>query len=350
MVFIYNQNMRSNQQNSLSKTEPQNTENPVAILSKKLASDMGQVNQIILEKMQSDVALIPQLAGYLIASGGKRIRPLLTLAFSSVLQAPMHRAAMLAACVEFIHTATLLHDDVVDESSLRRGQDSAAKVFGNQASVLVGDFLFSRAFELMVEDGSLDVLRILSQASSQIAAGEVQQLTIQRNLDTSLETYLDMIGAKTAILFAASCEVAAVLAQTDKKIQAACKAYGFNLGLAFQIIDDLLDYQAHEKDLGKALGDDLKEGKITAPVLYAYQNGTPEQKDFWRRVIEKNSIQDNDLKMAQDTIAQTKADQMSYQLAQNFVGQAIASLQTLPHHETTRILQDVARFSLERKT
>src|SRR6476469_7261771 len=206
-----------------------------------VGSDMNGVNAVILERMQSKVALIPELAGHLIAGGGKRMRPMLTLASASLLGYPGTRHHKLAASVEFIHTATLLHDDVVDGSGLRRGRRTANIIWGNPASVLVGDFLFSRAFELMVEDGSLKVLRILSHASAVIAEGEVEQLTAQRRVETKEEHYLDIIAAKTAALFAAACRIAAIVAERDQAAEEALDAYGRNLGIAFQLVDDAID-------------------------------------------------------------------------------------------------------------
>jgi octaprenyl-diphosphate synthase len=231
------------------------------------------------------VALIPKLASYLIAAGGKRIRPLMTLASTSIFSGDMTRAHSLAAAVEFIHTATLLHDDVVDESTARRGQDSANLVFGNQASVLVGDFLFSRAFQLMVDDGSLDVLRILSDASAIIAQGEVMQLSTANNLSTGMGEYLEVIRAKTAALFAAACEVGPVIAGADAAATRAMAEYGLNLGIAFQIADDALDYAATQEKIGKTPGDDFREGKMTAPIILALMKASPEEMKFWTRTL-----------------------------------------------------------------
>ncbi|MEO7240875.1 MAG: polyprenyl synthetase family protein, partial [Sphingomicrobium sp.] len=207
-----------------------------------VATDMNGVNAVILERMQSKVALIPELAGHLIAGGGKRMRPMLTLASAALLDYPGTRHHKLAAAVEFIHTATLLHDDVVDGSGLRRGKRTANLIWGNPASVLVGDFLFSRAFELMVEDGSLKVLKILSQASAVIAEGEVEQLTAQRRIETDEEQYLTIVGAKTAALFAAACRISPVIAESGEEAEVALDSFGRHLGIAFQLIDDVIDY------------------------------------------------------------------------------------------------------------
>ncbi len=263
-----------------------------------VADDMTATNNLIIERLHSKVALIPQLAGYLIASGGKRLRPLLTLASAQLCGFTGTRHHGLAACVEFIHTATLLHDDVVDESDIRRGQKSANAVFGNQASVLVGDFLFTRAFELMVADGSLEILRILSQASSTIAQGEVMQLSIANNTLTTEGEYLDVISGKTAALFSAACEVGAVLADRPAIDQEALRLYGQNLGIAFQLVDDVLDYSAVQARLGKEIGNDFREGKMTLPVLLAYKSGDAEEKAFWQRTMEERVYNETDLAYA----------------------------------------------------
>ena len=235
---------------------------------------MNGVNAVILERMQSKVALIPELAGHLIAGGGKRMRPMLTLACAALLGYPGTRHHKLAAAVEFIHTATLLHDDVVDGSGMRRGKRTANLIWGNPASVLVGDFLFSRAFELMVEDGSLKVLKILSHASAVIAEGEVDQLTAQRRIETGEEHYLDIIGAKTAALFAAACRIAPVVAEAGEEAEHALEAYGRNLGIAFQLVDDVIDYASDAATMGKGVGDDFRDGKMTLPVILAYARGS----------------------------------------------------------------------------
>ncbi|MBL6863986.1 MAG: polyprenyl synthetase family protein [Rhodospirillales bacterium] len=245
--------------------------------------------------MNSPVTLIPQLAGHLIAAGGKRIRPMLTLTSARLCGYNGERHKGLAASVEFIHTATLLHDDVVDESSLRRGLASANAVWGNQASVLVGDFLFSRAFELMVGDGSLDVLGVLSRASSIIAEGEVLQLTTTNNTETGETQYLEVIKSKTAQLFSAACRIGALVANRPKVEEDALETFGMNLGITFQLIDDMLDYSAHQRDLGKAVGDDFKEGKITLPVILSFRRGNDEERVFWRRTLENLNQEDGDL-------------------------------------------------------
>lgn len=266
-----------------------------------VADDLKAVNALILEKMDSPVTLIPQLASHIIAAGGKRLRPILTLAAARMCgYRNGDRHVALAACVEFIHTATLLHDDVVDSSNLRRGQATANAVFGNTASVLVGDFLFSRSFELMVEDGSLAVLAILSKASARIAEGEVMQLATANDTETSEQAYLEVITAKTAELFAAACRIGAVVAGRPKVDEEALESFGLNLGIAFQLIDDVLDYSAKQAELGKTVGDDFHEGKITLPVVLAYRRGDDKQRAFWRRTLEDLEQNDGDLGHAID--------------------------------------------------
>src|SRR5215213_6410579 len=263
-----------------------------------VSADLNHVNSVILERMQSPVALIPELAGHLIAGGGKRMRPMLTLACARLLDYSGARHHKLAAAVEFIHTATLLHDDVVDGSGLRRGKRTANIIWGNPASVLVGDFLFSRSFELMVEDGSLRVLKILSRASAIIAEGEVDQLTAQRRIETDEDHYLQIISAKTAALFAAACHIAAVVAERGEDVEHALDAYGRNLGIAFQLIDDAIDYASDPETMGKGVGDDFRDGKVTLPVILAFARGSAADRRFWQEAMEGSRTSDDDLRHA----------------------------------------------------
>ncbi len=267
-------------------------------LTSLVADDMKAVNELIVRRMDSPVTLIPQLAGHIVAAGGKRMRPLLTLAASRMCGYVGNRHISLATCVEFIHTATLLHDDVVDESDLRRGLASANAVWGNKTSVLVGDFLFSRAFQLMVEDGSLRVLDILSSTSAIIAEGEVMQMVTANDTQTGETAYLDVIKAKTAQLFAAACRIGAVIAERPMVEEEALDTFGMNLGIAFQLIDDVLDYSAKQAALGKSVGDDFKEGKITLPVILAFRRGDEQERSFWRRTLEDLDQKDGDLEHA----------------------------------------------------
>ena len=262
------------------------------------SDDLNKVNEVILRRMRSSVELIPQLAGHIIAAGGKRLRPMLTLAAARMCGHKGERHIALAAAVEFIHTATLLHDDVVDDSALRRGRATANAVWGNKASVLVGDFLFSRSFQLMVEDGSLSVLDILSRASATIAEGEVQQLVTANDTATSEQAYLEVIRCKTAALFASACRIGAVVAGRPRVEEEALESYGLNLGIAFQLVDDVLDYSAAQATLGKTVGDDFQDGKITLPVILAFRRGDDEERSFWRRTLEDMKQDETDLASA----------------------------------------------------
>ena len=249
-------------------------------------ADMDRVNQLILSKAGSDVQMIPEVANHLISSGGKRLRPMLTLASASMFGYQGEGHVRLATSVEFMHTATLLHDDVVDESDLRRGKSTARMIWGNQASVLVGDFLLGQAFKMMVDVGSLEALDVLATAAAVIAEGEVLQLSVAKNLETTEDDYLSVIRAKTAALFAAAAEVGPIIANADKASRSALRSYGMNLGYAFQMVDDALDYGGNAADLGKNVGDDFREGKVTLPVILAYRRGTAEERAFWTAAIE----------------------------------------------------------------
>ncbi|WP_173974674.1 polyprenyl synthetase family protein [Magnetospirillum sp. LM-5] len=310
--------------------------------------DLEKVNTTIVDRMHSPVELIPQLAGHIIASGGKRLRPVLTLASARLAGHTGDRHVKLAACVEFIHTATLLHDDVVDESELRRGQASANALFGNKPSVLVGDFLFSRAFELMVEDGSLAVLAILSRASSVIAEGEVLQLMTANDTDTTEDSYLEVIRSKTAALFAAACRIGAVVADRPKVEEEALESYGLNLGIAFQLIDDVLDYSAKQAVLGKTVGDDFREGKITLPIILAFRRGDEEQREFWRRTVERLEQQDGDLDRAITLMERHGSLADTIARARHYGEVARDALGIFPDSALKQSLIDVIDFCIER--
>ncbi len=321
---------------------------PLDKMASLIEDDLKAVNQEIVTRMHSPVSLIPELAGHIIAAGGKRLRPMLTLAASKLCGYDGTRQILLATCIEFIHTATLLHDDVVDESELRRGMDSANALWGNQASVLVGDFLFSRSFELMVEDGSLDVLGILSSASSVLAEGEVLQLMTTGDTETSETAYLDVIESKTAILFAAACELGAIVGERPEPEREALRAYGQNLGVAFQVIDDVLDYQAQEDTLGKTVGDDFREGKVTLPVILAFSRGNDEERDFWRRTIEGLTQKPEDLAHAQLLLKKHGALDDSIERARHYSAIAKDALGLFPESEIKQSLLDVVDFCIER--
>lgn len=290
--------MHAQQKQTAAPSPTLGKDNPLNTLAALLDDDMRAVNAIIIQNMHSDVSLIPTLTQYLTTAGGKRIRPLLTLAGTALFDGPMHKAYHLAAAVEFIHTATLLHDDVVDESRKRRGRQTANLVFGNQASILVGDFLFSKSFQMMVESNSLEILRILSDASAIIAQGEILQLATTNDIQTNMDTYIQVIESKTAALFSASTEVGAVLSERSDEERSAMHLYGTNIGTTFQIIDDVLDYAADQKKLGKEIGDDFKEGKMTAPVIFALQKANDEEKDFWQRTLGEKQQNENDFNQA----------------------------------------------------
>jgi len=313
-----------------------------------IGEDLSACNTAIVARMHSQVALIPQLAAHIVAAGGKRLRPVLTLACARMCGYAGDRHINLAACVEFIHTATLLHDDVVDESVLRRGLASANAIFGNKASVLVGDFLFARAFQLMVADGSLEVLGILSQAAATIAEGEVLQLATQNDLGTDEARYLDVVRGKTAALFAAACEVGAVVADRPAAEAAALREYGTCLGIAFQLVDDALDYAADQETLGKTVGDDFREGKITLPVLVAYAAGSEADRVFWRRVIEDSEQTEADLAHAMALMENVDAIRITLDRAAEFADAAKAQLAVFPDSAYRASLMEVADYTVSR--
>ena len=317
-------------------------------LTALVADDMVKVNQLILRHMQSSVELIPQLAGHIVAAGGKRLRPMLTLAAAKLCNYQGERHCALAATVEFIHTATLLHDDVVDESDLRRGRATANAVWGNQPSVLVGDFLFSRAFQLMVADGSLRVLDILSNASAVIAEGEVLQLVTSNDTATSEQAYLDVISGKTAALFAAACQVGAVVADRPKVEEEALESYGRALGIAFQLIDDVLDYNAQQAKLGKTVGDDFREGKITLPVILAYRRGDAAEREFWVRCLERLEQTDADLPLAMELLEKHGALKDSVGRAEHYGAMARDALGIFADGPVKRSLIELVDFCIHR--
>ncbi|MGZ3249238.1 MAG: polyprenyl synthetase family protein [Croceibacterium sp.] len=312
------------------------------------ATAMNAVNATILDRMQSEIPLIPALAGHLIAGGGKRMRPMLTLAGAELVGYNGTRHHKLAAAVEFIHTATLLHDDVVDGSEQRRGKSAANIVFGNPATVLVGDFLFARAFELMVEDGSLKVLKILSSASAIIAQGEVDQLTAQRKIETSEERYLHIIGAKTAALFAAASRIAAVVAQCGEAEEQALDDYGRNLGIAFQLVDDAIDYDSGTADMGKDRGDDFREGKMTLPVILAYARGSDDERRFWQDAVAGFRTEDEDFAHAVDLIRRHDAIDATRERARHFAQRACDALSIFPDGRARAAMVEAAQFAVSR--
>lgn len=306
-------------------------------------ADLKNVDALILSRVKSDVTLIETVARHIIASGGKRIRPALTLIAAQLCGASGERQVPLATSVEFIHTATLLHDDVVDESQLRRAAPTANVAFGNKASILVGDFLLSVAFQLMVEDGDLKVLKILSDASAIISQGEVLQLMCEGEPETSVENYLEVISSKTAVLFAAACELGAVAAG-KMDAEAKLRDFGMNIGIAFQLIDDALDYVADEAKLGKTVGDDFREGKVTLPVISAYQAGSAEEKEFWKRVMSERDQRDGDLEQARTLMNRYGSITQTIDMAHDYCQRARDCLTSFPPSPAKSAMLDIVDF------
>jgi octaprenyl-diphosphate synthase len=311
-------------------------------------ADMRAVDNLIRASLKSDVALVSQVSEYIVTSGGKRLRPLIVLLAARALGYTGRRHIHCAAIVEFIHTATLLHDDVVDSSARRRGRDTANTVFGNQASVLVGDFLYSRAFQMMVEVGRMRVMQILADTTNTIAAGEVMQLMNVHDPDISEENYRQVIYRKTARLFEAGAQIAAVLADRDPNDEAAMVRYGQNLGMAFQLIDDALDYDAMPDELGKNLGDDLAEGKTTLPLIYAMENGSDSDREMIRAAIASDGL--SRLGAIQSIIESTGALRYTTARAQEAADIAIDSLAAIPESDYKQAMIAIAEFAVKRRT
>jgi octaprenyl-diphosphate synthase len=327
------------------REDPQPSLDP---LFRLLQADLDRVNAVIVERMDSPVALIPQLAGHIVSAGGKRLRPMLTLGCARLCGYRGDRHIALAAAVEFIHTATLLHDDVVDDSGLRRGRDTANAVWGNKPAVLVGDFLFARSFQLMVEDGSLRVLDILSRTSAIIAEGEVHQLITANDTASTEAAYLEVIEAKTAALFAAASRIGAVLADRPSEEEEAMARFGRNLGIAYQLIDDMLDFSAHQSEFGKSVGDDFRDGKITLPILIAFARGDGEERAFWRRTLEQGEQGPDDLDRAMRLVERRGALMETLARARAYAAAAVDSLSSFPAGPLRRALAEAATFATER--
>ncbi|MBV8766475.1 MAG: polyprenyl synthetase family protein [Hyphomicrobiales bacterium] len=317
-------------------------------LADHTARELARVNDLILSRTGSEVALIPEVANHLISSGGKRLRPMLTLAMAMLNGYRGDAHVKLAASVEFMHTATLLHDDVVDESDLRRGRKTARIVWGNQASVLVGDFLLGQAFRMMVEAGFMDALDILSSAATVIAEGEVMQLATAKNLATDEKAYLTVTAAKTAELFAAACEVGPAIAGRGAAERRACRVFGMALGQAFQLIDDALDYGGRSEEIGKNVGDDFREGKITLPVVIAFERGDKEEREFWRRAMESGDLREGDLERAIAILRRHGAIDATTARAARFAQDAHEALSIYPDGEMRRALAQAVDFAVER--
>ena len=323
--------------------------NPVTRLAALAGADMERVEALIAERMGSETALIPKVARYLVEAGGKRIRPLITVASARMLGYEGEGHHALAAAVEYIHSATLLHDDVVDESELRRGRRPANQVWGNAHSVLVGDFLFARAFMMMVDAGSMPALKVLSRAAAVIAEGEVRQLAAVRNIEISRQTYMEIIEAKTAALFAAAAQVSPILAGSGATLETALETYGRELGLAFQLVDDALDYGGLAEDLGKNTGDDFAEGKMTLPVALAIEQADADEMAFWRRVITNPADQiDGDFDQAVTILNRHGALDATLQAARTHAATAVSALDAAPSNMWSESLAALAEFVVER--
>ncbi|MBL0848684.1 MAG: polyprenyl synthetase family protein [Candidatus Liberibacter ctenarytainae] len=310
--------------------------------------DMNKVNALILERIYSNVGMIPDIAQYLMLAGGKKLRPMLTLATSSMLKYYGNNHILLASAIEFIHMATLLHDDVVDDSQLRRGKVAARLIWGNQASVLVGDFLLSQAFRMVIETESKKALESLSLVACTLAEGELRQLSISKNLYITKEDYLHVIQSKTAVLFVAALEIAALIAGAEDSIRCSLKSYGMNLGIAFQLIDDVLDYRGNVIEMGKNIGDDFRNGKVTLPVILAFQRGENQEKDFWISTIGAGQISADNLEKARILIHDSNALSDTESLAYYYGQQAKDALQNLPESIWKKSFMEVVDFCVGR--
>ncbi|PIE20474.1 MAG: octaprenyl diphosphate synthase [Neptuniibacter caesariensis] len=306
------------------------------------------VNDYIINHLGSNVPLVEKIGHYIVESGGKRLRPLLVLLAANAAGYPGDKHVPLAAIIEFIHTATLLHDDVVDNSDLRRGKDTANAKWGNAPSVLVGDFLYSRAFQIMVEIGSMEIMKVISNATNVIAEGEVLQLLNTKNPDTTEDAYMQVILGKTAMLFAAATEAGAILAEASKEEQEGLRLYGLHLGTAFQLIDDVMDYQSTAEEMGKNVGDDLAEGKATLPLIYAMRAGNEEERLLVRKAIRKGGL--DDLQPIMDIVQKTGAIEYVQQKAQDEADKAIAALEALAHSSFKTTLIQLADMAVKRKS
>jgi octaprenyl-diphosphate synthase len=342
--------MRWQWETSLAVIVPFESHAPALIdgLTELVTGDMDRVNATILTRTGSEVTMIPEVANHLINSGGKRLRPMLTLAMAVLTGYSGDGHVKLAAAVEFMHTATLLHDDVVDQSDMRRGKLAARMLWGNEASVLVGDFLLGQAFKMMVEVGSLRALEILSSAAAIIAEGEVMQLSAANNTATTEDEYLAVIRAKTAELFAAACEVGPVIAGRPKAEQAACRSFGMNLGIAFQLVDDALDYGGKAAKLGKNVGDDFREGKITLPVVLAFRRGSDGERTFWQRTLERGEMTDTDLDHAIGLMTKHRTIEDTVTRARHYGAIAKDALALFPAAPMKQALEDAVEFTINR--
>lgn len=310
------------------------------------ATDMQRVNQVIEHHLASDVVLINQLSQHIIHSGGKRLRPMLVMLAAKACDYQGKDDALLAAIIEFIHTATLLHDDVVDDSEMRRGQQTASSIWGNEAAVLVGDYLYSRSFQMMVLAESLRIMNLMADTTNTIAQGEVLQLLNINEPDTSEQQYYDVIYSKTACLFEAACQIGAIITDSGETIEQALREFGKNLGIAFQLVDDALDYEANSEELGKNVGDDLAEGKPTLPLIYAMQHGNESEREMIRKAIENGGL--DQIETITRTIHQTGALAYTHQKAIEHAEKAKIAIQVLPVSRARDALMFVADYAVER--
>ena len=311
-----------------------------------VSEDFAAVNDLIIEKIQSHISLIDDLANHIVGSGGKRLRPLLVLLSSYACGYTGKDHITLAAMVEFFHTATLLHDDVIDESTLRRGQETANEIWGSKASILVGDYLFTQYMQLMIDVGNLDIMKMLAGITHQIGCGEIKQLTNRHNAALSIDEYFDVIRAKTSLLFAASSSLGALISQSDDKIQQSLYDYGLHLGNAFQLIDDALDYCSDAQTIGKNIGDDLSDGKATLPLIHALKHGTNEQQTKIRKSLEQGTLQY--LPEILDAVAATNAIDYTRSIAAAEVDQALSALNILPPSKYKDALAELAQYAIHR--
>ena len=332
----------------MAKTQKINTSSSIVSLKNTLEKNLKAVDKEIIYRLDKSIPMINDIGQHLIKASGKRVRPLLTLAFAAQLSDFSRKPIVLAAAVEFIHTATLLHDDVVDESDLRRGKKTANIIWGNEFSVLAGDFLFAQSFELMVETGSLEALSSLATASCKITQGEFQQMQIANKPDTSIEDYFDVIGKKTAELFGASCLSAIIVAGGNQNQQIAAYDYGFNLGLAFQIVDDLLDFSQSSNKMGKNLGDDFKLGKTTLPIILVWQKSDQKEKSFWNRTLVDLNQKPSDLKTALEILHKYNVFSKCKKIAIEFVNKSLKSIEIFPDSIIKDHLKGLAGESINR--
>ena len=343
------QNLLFKNKKNYSKNNKTLSNDSTNLMMHLIEDDIKLVNNFMISHIKSEVPLIPILSKYLVNSGGKRIRPALTILFSKLFGYKYgSRHISLSACIELIHMASLLHDDVVDESYLRRGQKTANKIWGNKASVLVGDYIFTKAFQIMVDDQDLKILQNLSNASKSLAQGEVLQLSLKNNLDIDTEKYFKVVEDKTAKLFSSSAMVGGIISKCSEKIISNLELFGKNIGISFQLLDDALDYECSKNNIGKNIGDDFKEGKITLPVLLALKKANSTEKSFWKRVIEDLDQKKNDFKKAQSLLYKYNCIGETKTIAKEYSKKAEEILKIFPQNNYNSALVDLTKFVFTR--